>query len=255
MTDADAAIPAYCLYQNVSSAEPVPLEFDRHYLAYAAEGVMHLITDERRWSLQPTSAAWIPAGTRVVATIPTSIVCCSLLFDTRHVASLADGVQVIELSALAREMVLHCEKWTRDTANFSEADHRFLAALLDTVRDCLSAANTDWIPTGRSSAVQQAIATTQQLAPSNVSLAMIAESVHMSDRTLTRKLLDETGMSWSQLLRRARILAARERLSTSHDPITDIAAAVGYASQSAFNRAFREDTGRTPGEFRRSRLR
>lgn len=254
MTLYEPAIPAYCLYQNVTSAEPVHLEFARHYLAYAAEGIMHLSAAERRWSLQPTSAAWIPAGTHVVATIPSSIVCCSLLFDPQRVAPLTDRVQIIELSALAREMVLHSRRWTADNCEFSPADDRFLTVLMDTVGGCLSTENTDWIPTGRTATVQAAIAATRRCAFDDVALADVAQRVHVSERTLSRRLTKETGLSFSQLLRRIRIIAARELLSTTGRSITDIAAKVGYASQSAFNRAFREDTGRTPGEFRRSRL-
>ncbi|MEL7297304.1 MAG: AraC family transcriptional regulator [Pseudomonadota bacterium] len=254
MTTTTPTKPLDCIYQTVPATTRIPLEFDRHYLAYAAEGVMHLSTDEHTWSLQPTNAAWIPAHTRVEATVPSSIVCCSLLLDTTLPMSLPDTVQVIELSAMAREMVLHCRRWQHDEAAFTEPDYRFLTVLLDTVSGCVVSGNNDWIPNGRTAIVQRAITATRRLASTDVALADIAATAHASARTLSRRIRDETGMSWSSLLRRIRIIMAREQLATTDIPITDIAAAVGYASQSAFNRAFRADTGMAPAEFRASRL-
>jgi len=40
-------------------------------------------------------------------------------------------------------------------------------------------------------------------------------------------------------------------LSDTHMPIGDVAAEVGFESQSAFARAFKSLTGSTPREFRR----
>jgi AraC family transcriptional regulator, alkane utilization regulator len=47
-----------------------------------------------------------------------------------------------------------------------------------------------------------------------------------------------------------RIQLASERLRTGHDSIAGIAADVGYESEAAFNRAFKRETGLTPGRWR-----
>lgn len=59
-------------------------------------------------------------------------------------------------------------------------------------------------------------------------------------------------MTWDAYLRRARLLAAMERLTTTDSSVCRIAGEVGYESQSAFAKAFVRLTGSTPHAFRAS---
>lgn len=69
-------------------------------------------------------------------------------------------------------------------------------------------------------------------------------------RTLERLFLAETGMTISRWRQRARLMAAVERLGRG-EPVTAVAAAVGYATPSAFTAMFRAHLGRTPREVSR----
>jgi AraC-like DNA-binding protein len=60
-------------------------------------------------------------------------------------------------------------------------------------------------------------------------------------------------MNWEEYRRRARLLAAVERIANTTVPIGRVAMELGYESQSAFAKAFRSLLGMTPGEFRRMR--
>lgn len=84
----------------------------------------------------------------------------------------------------------------------------------------------------------------------SIELAEIASDLATSERTLSRRIVNETGMRWSELLRRIRIIVARELLVSSELNITGVANAVGYSSQSAFNKAFKIESGLTPSKFR-----
>jgi transcriptional regulator GlxA family with amidase domain len=57
-------------------------------------------------------------------------------------------------------------------------------------------------------------------------------------------------MNWEEYRRRARILAAASLLNDTRLPVGAIAAEVGFESQSAFAKAFRGVTGKTPRAFR-----
>jgi len=57
-------------------------------------------------------------------------------------------------------------------------------------------------------------------------------------------------MGWDEYRRRARLLASIESLTESDRSIAQIAAEVGFESQSAFARAFRRLTGDAPQAFR-----
>jgi AraC-like DNA-binding protein len=79
----------------------------------------------------------------------------------------------------------------------------------------------------------------------------IAERLHLSVRTLHRQLKEE-GASLQDLKDEARREHAVELLRKSTRPIKQIAAAVGFASEKSFARAFRHWTGLSPLEFRKS---
>ncbi len=60
-------------------------------------------------------------------------------------------------------------------------------------------------------------------------------------------------MTWRAAQRRMRIIRATQLLAEDRDmPVTQVALTVGYTALSAFNAAFRVQTGQTPSAFRAS---
>ena len=77
----------------------------------------------------------------------------------------------------------------------------------------------------------------------------IAERLHMTTTTLHRHLKSE-GLSWQQIKDEARRDAAIDYLSNGKYTNTEIAELLGFSDISAFHRAFRKWTGKTPQQFR-----
>jgi AraC-like DNA-binding protein len=77
----------------------------------------------------------------------------------------------------------------------------------------------------------------------------VAGRLHLSVRTLHRQLKEE-GASLQDLKDEARREHAVGLLQTTTRPIKQIAAAVGFASEKSFARAFKHWTGQSPLEFR-----
>ena len=77
----------------------------------------------------------------------------------------------------------------------------------------------------------------------------VAGLLCVSPRTLQR-LLNEQGVSYSDMVDRCRWRAACESLDHTQTPIQDIAEALGYRDASSFSRAFRRWTGKTPRSYR-----
>ena len=75
-----------------------------------------------------------------------------------------------------------------------------------------------------------------------------ARDLGLSERSLIRKFQAETGMTFRQWRRQARLLEALERLAAG-EPVTAVAFAIGYDSTSAFIAAFREIFGETPRRY------
>lgn len=81
--------------------------------------------------------------------------------------------------------------------------------------------------------------------------ADLAAAAGLSERTLHRRIQAAFGVSPRELILRARVEAAGERLASTSDPIAAVAVDLGFCDQSALTRHFRDRTGTTPGRFRR----
>lgn len=81
------------------------------------------------------------------------------------------------------------------------------------------------------------------------SRAEIAAALHLSEKTLQRRLREED-TSYQQLLDDIRRDLATQFLDDSRLSVCEITFRLGFSDQSSFTRAFRRWTGRAPGEFR-----
>ncbi|MES1943828.1 AraC family transcriptional regulator [Salinisphaera sp. PC39] len=82
-------------------------------------------------------------------------------------------------------------------------------------------------------------------------LPAVAAALGLSERTLHRRLAGR-GINFRRLRDETLRRAAEDYLADPGLRLADVALLLGYSEQSAFNRAFRRWTGRTPGAYRAS---
>ncbi|MBI2801766.1 MAG: AraC family transcriptional regulator [Gammaproteobacteria bacterium] len=82
------------------------------------------------------------------------------------------------------------------------------------------------------------------------SLGSVIEDLHLTARTLQRRLQEER-TDFATLLREVRIERARELLARGGMHNDEIAHYLGFGDSSAFSRAFKSWTGQSPYDFRR----
>jgi transcriptional regulator GlxA family with amidase domain len=70
----------------------------------------------------------------------------------------------------------------------------------------------------------------------------------LSPRTLSRRFMQETGMSFSRWRQQARVIRSLEALSAGM-PVANVANECGYDNVSAYIAAFRQRFGITPGLY------
>ena len=78
----------------------------------------------------------------------------------------------------------------------------------------------------------------------------LAKKLHLSQRQMARFLQKYYGMSFREMLIRARMDHAAWLLRTTDQPIPKIAASVGYKSESAFYKVFFNQYKQTPRQYR-----
>ena len=85
----------------------------------------------------------------------------------------------------------------------------------------------------------------------DVSLAALASDAGLSRFHFCRAFKESTGLSPHAWLRQYRLEQAMNMLRDTDASVVSVAAALGYASQTAFAAAFRKLTGETPTDWRR----
>lgn len=93
-----------------------------------------------------------------------------------------------------------------------------------------------------------------ELAGGDPSADCIAQKLHMSPRTLRRRL-NEEGLNHRMLLEQMRKDLASLYLNEKGLAVSEAAFLLGFADASAFHKAFKRWTGRTPVEYRRDATR
>ena len=89
----------------------------------------------------------------------------------------------------------------------------------------------------------------EQMTTGEISEAGMAKALHMSRRTLQRKLA-EADLSYQRLVDDTRRDLALRYLADPKLSVTDVTFLLGFSSQSAFTRAFRRWIGRSPSDYR-----
>lgn len=89
----------------------------------------------------------------------------------------------------------------------------------------------------------------QTIRGGDTSLEWVARKLHMNTRTLQRRLRQH-GTSHKQLLDAVRLDLAKSYLEDRHISLCEIAFLLGFSEVSAFHRAFRRWTRKTPAEYR-----
>lgn len=84
----------------------------------------------------------------------------------------------------------------------------------------------------------------QNIHPADVSAYLQKERTYLSKR-----FRQETGLTLSAYIRRAKITRARQLISQHLYTLTEISGMLGYSDYSSFYRDFRRETGISPGEF------
>jgi AraC-like DNA-binding protein len=243
---------AYCFHRSFEPAGPSVFRMDRHYLLYAMAGTIRLEARGRRWTLTPARAALIAAGEPITISILSRLTSASVLFAPNFMPAPRQVLSVFDISPLARELIGECRQWGPESGPLSAYARQVFALLAEVVQKLAETPNPCVMPVPTSPELIRAIALTEETATAAPTFAGIARATGQSPRALARRFGEELGMTWSEALRRIRIIRAVEALAGTEAPVTEIALEVGYSSISAFNAAFRDLTGKSPTEYRAS---
>jgi AraC-like DNA-binding protein len=218
---------------------------DDHQLAWAASGVLMVRTGSADFVLPPTRALWIPAGLKHETLAAGTATMQSLyLRPDRSPASWSEPVPVA-VSPLLAELIGYLE----DDDLGQDERARAEALLGDLLRPVPMTTIEVRMPADPRAAD---VASALLAGPAdNRTLDQWGTEVGASARTLARAFQTDTGMTFGQWRRLARLQAALPRLADGQ-AVGTVARHVGYETASAFVAAFRAETGLTPAAYFRT---
>jgi AraC-like DNA-binding protein len=217
-----------------------------HQLAWAASGVLTVLTQDATWVLPPTRALWIPAGLPHETGSDGRATMRSLYIRPEFSPSgWAERPTPVAASPLLAELIGYLGG-TLDPGHRAHAE-TLLADLLTpmpmtTIQVMLPA-----------SGPARMLAEALRADPSDRrTLEQWGRQVAASGRTLARAFAAETGVPFGRWRTLLRLQAALPMLARG-EPVGRVASRVGYDTPSAFVAAFRRETGQTPAAYFRSR--
>lgn len=172
--------------------------------------------------------------------------CIRSLYIQADIAGWArDRCRVIVVSPLLREMIRHFSQLPVEYAE-EGPEGRFATVLLETIGQAEEVELM--LPLPRSPLLQALCRSLHTHPEGKHLLAEWADRAGVSEKTLSRLFVKETGLSFRHWRQRMRLLGALPALARG-DSVTDVALACGYDSLSAFIAAFKKQFNCTPGSF------
>jgi AraC-like DNA-binding protein len=226
-------------------------------LAYCARGVLQVTVDappdgapdERRCNVTaivpPSRAMWVPPGALHGVTILEDAQLHTLYFDPSVVPPQWHRPRVLRVSPLMRELILALVLATHadSPAGRQALDILLLAEMTQATTQALVVPMPEPQHGDRR---LRALCESMMRAPAqHTTLAEWAGHIGASERTLARLFREELGTSfrhWRQLV----VLAHAVPLLARGTPVSEVAAASGYASDSAFTAMFKAAMGHAP---------
>ncbi len=223
-----------------SGTHITPHKHQAHQVAHAIAGVLRVSAERATWVVPPGRALWIPAEVEHEIHCTGLVEMKTVYLEGAH-SSFPDKLQVIEVSALLREIMV------RIAEGFEVNQTEPLTALL---LDEIGAMKVEplSLPTPGDRKLARLTDALLQYPADQGTLTDWAEELGYSPRNLIRHIRMETGLTFRELRRQARVLSAIERLAHG-ERITTVALDVGFASPSAFTFAFRSVTGMAPRDY------
>lgn len=220
-------------------------ESEVHVLLWQIRGMAHVDVAGSRRSLSVGHALWVPVGTRHGFTVHENSVTMPLFFESADTATTLSSPTLVPVDRDLRTLMLaHSVSSTtrvRPEANLA----RQILALIEE-RPVVA---TD-LPLPRTPAART-IADALRFNPGDIrSIDQLAESVHVSTRTIERVFRQETGMTLRRWRIHNRMEAAAILLRSDAIPEA-VAHRVGYTNVNSFRRVFTGQFGLSPTQYAR----
>lgn len=214
-------------------------------LIYSVRGILNCEIEDGVWIVPPQCAIWIPGDLPHSARGAGETECYCLFIEPDAAPDLPKTCCTISVSPLLRELLLKAASYPELYAQGGR-EERLIATLLD---ELIAAPVEDLhLPMPCDPRLRR-LADMMLADPTDkTSKADWATRIGMSERSMSRLLLQEIGMSFGRWRRQLHVILALQRL-TKGESVQTVALDLGYENASGFVTMFRKAVGKPPARY------
>ena len=219
-------------------------------LLFTVRGVINCDVDDAVWIVPPQCAVWIPGGLHHTVFGSGEVECISLFIDPPEPANLPTECCTITVSSFLRQLLLRANALP-ELYDVEGPDGRIVSVIFDE----LAAAPVEDLrfPIPSDARLKKLTDLLIAAPADHATVAQWASRIALSERSLSRLLAQELGMSFGRWRRQLHIVLALRRLSAGQS-VQAIAMDLGYESASSFVTMFRKMVGKPPSRYLHERL-
>ncbi|WP_250517620.1 helix-turn-helix transcriptional regulator [Caballeronia sp. INDeC2] len=229
--------------------EMSPHSHARGQLMGALSGLVSIGVDAQQWVVPAIHAIWIPPHRVHSVRSYGPFSGWSVFVAEARCATLPIEPRAIRTTPLLREAVHRAATWPGVALDASQS------RIAEVIVDELAAAPVE--PLHLQRPLDPALAKITDALANDLSdnrrFEEWAAWAGVSPRTMSRRFVADTGLTFAQWRQQARMLRALERVADGI-PVTTIALELGYGNISAFIDVFRKTFGTTPGRYMATRI-
>jgi AraC-like DNA-binding protein len=224
------------------------MDFHRHgkgQLLLLLRGVFTSEVEGALWIAPPQSAIWVPGGVLHRVSAAGTIECYIAYFDASLASRLPSKCCTISTTPLLRELVIRSARFPMLYPE-GGMETRLFTLLVDEVS--LAPTGNLYLPMPTDHRLRKIAETLIEAPADRGTVQTWARRVGLSERTLARLLVQETGMSFGRWRQQLQIMLAVKWLSTGAS-VQQVADGLGYESAGNFVTMFRKALGTSPGRY------
>lgn len=196
------------------------------------------------WMVPPHHAVWIPGLQRHSNRVTSGAKIC-FLFIEPGVINMPEQCCSLRISPLVRELILRLAELTP-----ARTEHVVSQKILALLQEELPAQKVAplRLPVSEHAKIRQMVDFISTYPEARRTLTAWADKLAMSERSLSRLVQRETGLSFRRWRQQLQVILALRFLIEGKN-VQQVARALGYESTTAFITMFRQVLGTTPGRY------
>lgn len=252
--DPDVLTVSAIIDEGVSGSDVGPKPLHKHptgQLLVATEGIVGIELEDGYWSIPARCGVWVPPNVAHQGVLGLGGKSVSLHVGLAWVDQLPEQSTLMMVKPLTIEMILASATpaWAKRSPEYR---NHFSRVMIDDVVNAKQLPR-NFAPLPKSPYLLKILRELHDPDKAGWTMAEWAEHVHMSERTLGRNALRETGMTFYNWRLQHLFLRSIEHLAEKLS-VDEVAALAGYRNTSAYIKVFKEVFGMTPGTYARQVL-